>query len=37
MLRAMRLVIDSGLHAKGWTREQSIKYMLEIHRWRRAM
>jgi len=29
MLRAMRLVIDSGLHAKGWTREQSIKYMLD--------
>ena len=29
MLRAMRLVIDSGLHAKGWSREQSIKYMLD--------
>ncbi len=27
MLRAMRLVVDSGLHAKGWTRDQSIKYM----------
>jgi len=29
MLRAMRLVVDSGIHAKGWTREQAIRYMLE--------
>lgn len=29
MLRAMRLVVDTGLHTKNWTREQSIKYMLE--------
>jgi len=28
MLRAMRLVVDTGLHTKNWTREQSIKYML---------
>ena len=29
MLRAIRLVVDSGIHAYGWTREQSINYMLE--------
>ena len=29
LMRAVRLVADTGLHAKGWTREQSIQYMMD--------
>lgn len=29
MWRAARLVVDPGIHAKGWTRDQAIAYMLE--------
>ncbi len=27
--RAIRLVVDTGIHTKGWTREQVIKYMMD--------
>jgi uncharacterized protein (DUF885 family) len=29
MMRAVRLVVDSGIHYKHWTREQAIAYMLD--------
>ncbi|WP_226664287.1 DUF885 domain-containing protein [Microbulbifer aggregans] len=29
MWRAIRLVVDTGMHAKGWSQEQAVEYFLE--------
>ena len=29
--RACRLVVDTGLHAKGWTREQAVQFFVDVN------
>jgi uncharacterized protein (DUF885 family) len=29
--RACRLVVDTGLHAKGWTREQGVQFFVDVN------
>ena len=29
--RACRLVVDTGIHAKGWTREQGVKFFVDVN------
>lgn len=32
LFRAARLVVDTGIHAKGWTEQQAVDYMIETGR-----
>lgn len=34
--RAVRLVVDSGIHTKGWSRQKALKYMLKNCGWSRV-
>jgi len=29
MMRAVRLVVDTGMHVKGWSHDQAVKYFME--------